>query len=573
MIAILLLGYSKDASAEQTDPLPQKTEKRSVFPEDCWGVYSWCSWNPVKNNRKNAPLIKGGPIIMRWDKLEPQPGRYLFDQFLKARLQAAVDNNFYTFVMIWISPRTPQWVFESGVPKVRTTKTMTPTRKERNGAFPYYLEKRFIRYLHRLIDAFGDYIRNLPPELRKRILFVQSAEGSTGDGWGYKGKPLDKRYIITREAWRQYRIGVWNAYRNAFQSDGFFLPILVNNDANSEVEYDYLLKHMGIIGLKNGMFSHGYHISDTQSRLERWNRFKQQVLAQGKGFFSRGEMDGEWKICGWSKKNPEQALYWSAIFATHCGLDMWNIPSEACVGFKYKDAIRFFNKYAGKHDPATAPGAFCALRKGLDASDTTAYPETRFGKATKKNVSRYIKIAAAYKKWGAYQGDPDKATGGGMKNRQRNDYNDVGWGILPGNYFRFLEQIDPEGTSIGWWHVGPPRSIYGRFARSFDHRRGKTEMFFKLDEHFFPDRSQPHTVRVRIIYLDKGKGTWSLNYNDQNRKKEAIRVTCNDTGKWIEKNITIEHALFSSGLEKGSDLTLRYLGGDDTVFHLIELER
>ena len=33
--------------------------------------------------------------------------------------------------------------------------------------------------------------------------------------------------------------------------------------------------------------------------------------------------------------------------------------------------------------------------------------------------------------------------GGGMLNRQRDEYNDVGWGILPGNYDRFLTQLAP----------------------------------------------------------------------------------------------------------------------------------
>ena len=33
-----------------------------------------------------------------------------------------------------------------------------------------------------------------------------------------------------------------------------------------------------------------------------------------------------------------------------------------------------------------ATGAFCALHKGLDAADTKAYPEAKFGKATRKNL-------------------------------------------------------------------------------------------------------------------------------------------------------------------------------------------
>ena len=65
-----------------------------------------------------------------------------------------------------------------------------------------------------------------------------------------------------------------------------------------------------------------------------------------------------------------------------------------------------------------------------------------------------------------------------MRNRQRDDYNDAGWGILPGNYCRFLEQIEPDETSVGWWHVEPKQHIYSRFARGFEKASGKTKMYY-----------------------------------------------------------------------------------------------
>ena len=106
-----------------------------------------------------------------------------------------------------------------------------------------------------------------------------------------------------------------------------------------------------------------------------------------------------------------------------------------------------------------------ALRQGLDAADIRRFPEAKFGKAIRSNLQRYSKIAESYSHRGAMQGDPQKAVGGVMLNRQSEDYNDVGWDILPGNYSRFLSQIRPDETSIGWWHKGPKKSVYGRFAR------------------------------------------------------------------------------------------------------------
>ncbi len=120
---------------------------------------------------------------------------------------------------------------------------------------------------------------------------------------------------------------------------------------------------------------------------------------------------------------------------------MFGIPGET-----YADAIQFFNQYAAESKPQSAKGAFCALRRGLDASDTNAFPENVFGTAEKSNTQRYIDIASSFSEYGANQGDPEKAIGGGMINRKRMDYNDVGWKILTTNYQRHLTQIDPEET-------------------------------------------------------------------------------------------------------------------------------
>jgi len=567
LIVLCLLGSA-------ASPAP-KADSGGVFPADCWGVYSWCSWNTQKVTRERCPLIKGAPIVLHWNKVEPECGVFAFDKQLKEKLVLARAQGFYTFVMIWVAPRAPRWLYERGVPELEMTATMSPFRKPRDWTFQYYLDEDYKRYYHRLIRTFGQYIRDLPAELRERILYVQSAEGSTGDGFCYKGEPLDKRYGITREQWARFRIEAWDVFKAALTDKRGLMakPLLVNYDANREGEYEWLLQNLDTIGLKNGMFSHGYHISDTRRRLENWHGFIDDVERAGKRFFSRGEQDGEWQVCGWSRRNTQQALYWSAIFAAHCGLDMWNLPQEACQGEVFSRAINFFNKYAGQHDASKSPAAFCALRKGLDASDTLAYPEGTYGKAGKSNVERYLRIAERFKRFGAIQGDPEKATGGGMKNRQRDNYNDVGWGIVAGNYFRFLRQVDAEGTSVGWWHVGPEESIFSRFARGFDRKKGKGAMYFKLDSAFFGGAGQQQSARARIVYLDRGEGLWEFVYNRNGTETSGCKVKCRNSGMWREKTVMLNQALFTGSLERGADLVLRHLGGDDTIFHLVELER
>ena len=107
-------------------------------------------------------------------------------------------------------------------------------------------------------------------------------------------------------------------------------------------------------------------------------------------------MDAEWQRSGWSRKNPAQALYWSALYATHCGLDLWNVPGNACQGDTYAAAIRFFNKYAGRRDAATSPGAFCALRRGLDSSDKETFPEARAARQQCPSPRRQTTSQAGY---------------------------------------------------------------------------------------------------------------------------------------------------------------------------------
>ena len=556
-----------DAAARaRGKPAASAAVKLPQLPDDCWGVYSWCSWNPGRIRRDNCPNIVGVPIILHWKSLEPEDGQLRFDELLGQRLKLARKNGFYAFTMVWVGPASPEWIYTKGVPRVKTDR--------KDWTFPYYFHADYKRYFHRLVRAFGRYVCALPDELRERIIFVQVCEGSTGDGYCYKGRPLDRRYAISREQWSSFRVKTWDVFKQAFQ-DGARPPVrlLVNADSSRTEQHDWLMKNQISFGCKQGMFSHGYHISDGRSRLAAWGALLARAEKAGKHVFTRGEMDAEWQRSGWSRRNLAQSLYWSALYATHCGLDLWNVPADACEGHTYAPAIAFFNKYAGKRNPAASPAAFCALRRGLDAADTEAFPEDRFGKAHRRNIDRYVKIARAFAARGAIQGDPPAAVGGGMANRSRKDYNDVGWGILRGNYRRFLEQVDPDRTSVGCWHVGPTEHHFSRFARSFDHAAGKKAMYFRLDKRFFADPNKPRRAHVRVAYLDKGRGRWALIWCGPDGPKTAFTVHCGDTGKWREKQAVLDGARFNGALPGRSDLMLQYLDGHDTVFHIVELDR
>ena len=311
---------------------------------------------------------------------------------------------------------------------------------------------------------------------------------------------------------------------------------MTNDDANTPELRNWMLAELPMaIGVKNGMFTHGYQISDAQERLANHFYLKEQAEAAGKIFFARGEMDAEMNEKGWITQNKKQGLYWSGIYATHCGITMWNIIQDAVKGYEYADAMNFFNKYAGELNPETANGAFCAFYRGLDASDVTTFPENTYGTAIKSNQQRYINICNAFSQYGASMADAAAATGGGMVNRDASGYNDAGWQILKENFQRHITQIDPEETSAAWWQIDA--SVYGRFARGFEHGSGKDTMYFDIDDDFFAGNQteQKSNIKFRVTYLASDAGSWSLKYHASgDTMKTAFSVTNSGSG-WETK--------------------------------------
>ena len=120
---------------------------------------------------------------------------------------------------------------------------------------------------------------------------------------------------------------------------------------------------------------------------------------------------------------------------------------------KYDSAFHFFNKYAGQKVPGLATNAMCALKDVLDASDSVRFPVSVYGTADRYNIARYVNISKAYAGYGAKLEDETTLTGSEYKSASANGINDVGWQLLPGNYQRYLHQIDANITSRGYWNL------------------------------------------------------------------------------------------------------------------------
>src|SRR5436190_11891362 len=106
----------------------------------------------------------------------------------------------------------------------------------------------------------------------------------------------------------------------------------------------------------------------------------------------------------------------------------WSDQMPASIKNKiYPPAFNFFNKYAGGKDTATAAHAMCALRDGLDASDSIRFSAPTYGQVTRNNVQRYLNIQNQFASQGALLMDPYRATVTQNSTSYANGTNDVGW--------------------------------------------------------------------------------------------------------------------------------------------------
>jgi len=154
--------------------------------------------------------------------------------------------------------------------------------------------------------------------------------------------------------------------------------------------------------------------------------------------------------------------------------------------------------------------------------------------------------------------------------------NDVGWNIEAGNYRRYLTQYDPNGTSQGYWRVGPQDQPYGRFARGFDAAGGKNAMYFDIEDRFFGGKplGGAYPVRIRVIYFDSGNGSWEVKYDARgNPAKTALSVRNTNSGRWKEASVSLADAHLGNRCPHGADVMLVNTSKENTLFHMIEVVR
>ncbi len=613
------------------------------------GIYGvWGGGDIDSTSISKYPFFKGWYIRAFWKQLEPEKDRFDWS-FLDAQFKFAADHNLAIGFMVWVGPLSPEWLYSNGVPKV-----ITDTKKK-EATYPFYLNPYYKeRYLN-MLKQVAAHIEKLPAEERKKIVMWMSTEGSTGDIVPYKGRPQDSQYDISQDQWTNFKRDVWTYMYKVCQNATPRINLLVNQ-GNDGRYFDWLHSNLLNVWMKAGNISHTYQFN---GELEYYNRL-QKLEVKTREDSSANRTRGEITVSGkWFNQNESWNMYALLGSCLHFGLDIFNTAPKYLNNPIDSISFNFFNVYAGQKVAATAPGAFCLLRDGLDAADLKRFPESKYGpvidpakldqynkemqrkgfsdddgeedggsdegikqsdiKNDNLSAERINKILEEYAAYGAKRGDlsnlddvnadsssynppnatlnkkgkvrnPDRQSKNqNRKNKKSNDggkktsyqkereanmvINDIGVNLVPDNYYRYLIQYSPNTTSRGYWRVGPTDQPYGRFARGFDSKKDMTEMFFALDKKFFNGSTTAQKVIVKVIYLDKGTGAWSLNYSAGNNKKEAYKISCTNSGRWITKTIFLTDAVFTQKVDHSCDLSIKYLSGDNTIFNSIEVLR
>jgi len=531
-----------------------------------------------------ADFVKGIETSASWEDIQPNgPTSWDFSAFQQI-LDVAVANNKLVRFSINVGPDCPLWMFQNGVPLVNVTINPGSNQNYAN-RHPYYLDPEYKSFYYKLIEEFSIFLRNQPQEKFSHIAFVQVKTGATGDEAPYKGAVINSSYGISSANWEAFRLQAFGKFKQYFNDVTNRKIVLTFNNVDPDKEpdaYNYVMNQLDPalgFGIKGGAYNRGHHLTDEQTYKEQWNPFL--INPKGRKLFSASEMDQSWTK-GYFALNYEIGFYWSALGGINTGLSCTNITVSAMTYALANPGIietfKMYNRYAQQVYPATATIAFSVFHEGLNSADKVKFPESKYGNASKSNVTRYQNICndPKYYNRGARIEDPNFVTEGQVAQRENQEfYNDAGWEICEGNIERFITQINPDETSIGLFRVRGPITVtsskYDRFARSFENSTGKNTMYFKFDTEVFTN-PYPKSLTFKIIWLDKTAGsTWALKYKSTQGIKNAVQVTGIGSNTWKEVNFTLTDAVIDRTGVNGSDFTLVNTDAVDDIFNGIEV--
>lgn len=530
----------------------------------------WADYG-VPVSPKVYPEFKGRLVNINWADFEVAPNVWdwtIFDKDINDHIADSMP----VIILVYTRMNAPDWIFSNGVPKVNETNVIGTVI----GYSPYYLDSDYNVYFKRMITKVREHVQAYQPAIRNKIIGVQACFGSTGDQIAYKGN-VAKQYEITDaqfdSLFKVYSLYYYNEYKNLVPK----ITMLSNPDYQDPAQQHWLIDNCPGGWTKCGTMGKGFQLN-MESDKRGWLFDIMNQPWGGNYIKSRSEIWGDQLNAGWWTKNNYKGMFALMSYCIYWGMDWPNETTDIIQDPKYDSAFKFFNKYAGQKVPALAKNAACILKDVLDASDVARFPEAVYGTPDRNNKLRYTNIYNSFAAYGAKLEDPSVVNGSEFDCLTATGTNDVGWHLLPGNYERFLTQIDPNTTSAGYWNVDAAHvdAMFGRFARGFDLAKGKDALYFNVEDAFLRSTAlnSKYPVTIEVTYYDSGTGSWQLYYDAQlAANKASVKVTCANTRTWKKTTTVLSDAYFGNRCTRNADFYIKNAGTGNVIFSMVELSR
>ena len=521
---------------------------------------------PIAQN----PEIRGRLCNFTWKDLETAPGVWNWSVF-DADLTNRTKDGLPVIFLVYTKEDAPDWLFTNGVTKV----IEKDTRGNTIGYAPYYKDPEYKSYFKKMIIAVRKHVETLPSAVRTKITGVQACFGSTGDYISYKGE-VPSQYALTSKEYSDLFREFTQYYYDEYKITNPEIKLLSNGRNNGKDDNIWVAANCPG-WLQCGTISKGFQLNDELDK-SAW-LYNILNLPSGTDFIrARSEMLNSNTAAGWWKRFPYKNMFAIMNYAIHWGIDWSNQGGIQIADPLFDSSYKFFNKYAGQKEPAKSTNALCYLKDVLDASDAIRFPASTYGTVSRTSTSRYQNIVNKYASYGALLEDVKQATLEELDNLRSTGTNDVGWNLFPGNYERYLHQITPNTTSVGYWNVqsADPKSMYGKFARSFDVANNKKALYFDVDNAFLLNTALngKYAVTIEVTYLDGPNGGWQLFYDSKTvTDKASVQVTCANTNTWKKATVTLTDAYFENRGPSTSDFSIRSTNSNNVMFSVVELSR
>jgi hypothetical protein len=544
-----------------------------INPWGTWGIGTIKNKNSL--NIYKPYNIEGYQIYYNWADLEPTKGNFNWNA-LDSQMKIVADQNIWVAVQIMVGPNCPDWIYDN-VAKVYTS------GGNNDGPYPYYLNQNYINRYYNLLQHAATHFNNLTGEVKSHFMYWQITEGSTGDENPYKGTPTNPKYDIDFYTWEDYRHAAWHEAEIDAGPDRFYRFLF--NSGNFAQDLQYVDAQYPGDMHKDGQLSHDYSFDGEMLYYLRQYRELNKI---GQNNRTRGEVQDIFNTDWWNLAPVNQAFALACSCASG-GLDMMDItPGYINSVFNDTRPTEFYKKYAGLRKPKDANRGFIALRDVPDFTDTFRFPVSQYGPVIdpsqenafeKKinNIQNNPQDSSARKYWLKMRAvvqyiNPDRVNkivdqfkaAGAMYSTTDEYHDDFGIDMTI-NFLRFIRQWYPDSTSIGAWRIGPDTSLYGRYARLIKiNKNNKGAMHFRFADSLVKNGD---VLNITVTYYDSGNGQWAINCSKTN-----LTITNTNTRQWLQTRVQINPFIPRTLYNGQSDLDLKYVGGTNTPFALIEIQ-